>query len=269
MVCTKCTYSSHNTNLCDLQNNAWTPEFNVYPAGYAQNGESFRASTQGLQREIISKLREKSVSVTFFYPTGPVHLNPQEFASFGHAPRKNEPGDLCNTYTWFHYVSDTEFRFDMGIKAIQELILKIGGIDGICGFSTGGALASIISAALEGNRIVRDSCSASWVRKLRAANNWRPLKFSIVYSGFIPPDPKLEWCFSPKIRTPTLHVMGELDTMMDKQTSEQLVHVCDNSVVMVHPGGHFVPKFRPWTYVVARFIIEPRACSSYARRPKE
>lgn len=197
------------------------------------------------------------MSATFFYPTGPVHLNPREFASYEPPSTGDDVYHRHNTYTWFHYVSDTEFRFELGIESIQTLIQNIGGIDGICGFSTGGALASIIAAALETDRVVSDPSSTSWVYRLREANKGRQLRFSVIYSGFVPPDPKLGWCFSPKIRTPTLHVMGEFDTMMDKQTSEQLIDVCHDCKVMVHPGGHFVPKFRPWTNAVAHFITEP------------
>lgn len=217
----------------------------------------FQANSRAMESLLTDMLQKCHIFPTFFHPTGPVYINPRQFATYDQV--RDSSHDVTyqfNTFTWFDYRSDREFCFDAGLKAIQSFIQDIGGIDGICGFSTGGALASIVAAALEGHRLVPQQASSRWAHGLRYANFGRPLRFAIIYSGFLPADEGLQWCFSPKISTPVLHLRGQLDTMIDEEDNRKLVETCENFELVVHPGGHFIPKFRPWVSPVARFILK-------------
>ena len=88
------------------------------------------------------------------------------------------------------------------------------------------------------------------------------LKFAIFYSGFRAADPRCDPFFTPKISTPTMHVLGALDSVVEESRARALVACCSryeggNStgpVVMMHPGGHFLPSQRVWLDKVTGFV---------------
>ena len=96
----------------------------------------------------------------------------------------------------------------------------------------------------------------SWVQAVREANRGVPLKFAVVYSGFFAPPAELAWLYEPRISTPTLQFIGSLDTVVDEGRSRGLVDRCDDPVVVVHPGGHYVPVSKEWTMPLVGFIRE-------------
>lgn len=152
-----------------------------------------------------------------------------------------------------------------GMEAIAKCIRDEtgGSVDGVVGFSQGGAMAALLAAALEylgegGKR--REAPPAEggytwdWVSSLREANGDKPLKFSVIYSGFFAPPPELGWLYEPKIRTPTLQFIGSLDTVVEEGRSRGLVARCEDPVVVVHPGGHYVPVNREWAMPLVGFV---------------
>lgn len=140
------------------------------------------------------------------------------------------------------------------MAVIADSIREAGGIDGVCGFSQGGAMTAFVAAALEPSRTVLDGPKGDWARKLREANGGQPVKFAISYSGFYAGIPDLEWLYEPKLKTPTLHYIGSLDTVVDESRSQALVDRCEEPLVVVHPGGHHVPVSKEWVMPLAGFI---------------
>ena len=70
-----------------------------------------------------------------------------------------------------------------------------------------------------------------------------PLKFAVSYSGFASDIPEHRAFYVPKIKTPMLHVIGSLDTVVIEKRSLALVDACEEPRrVVYHPGGHFVPS---------------------------
>lgn len=151
---------------------------------------------------------------------------------------------------------------------MASTIREAGGVDGVVGFSQGGALAAMLASALEhvadgeGKEKYRQPPSSSsseedeeWLRDLREANGQRPLKFAVVYSGFFAPDAAgLGWLYEPKVRTPTLQFVGSLDTVVAEDRSRGLVARCEDPVVVVHPGGHYVPVSKEWVNPLVGFV---------------
>lgn len=140
-----------------------------------------------------------------------------------------------------------------------------GGIDGVVGFSQGGAVAAMLAAALEflpgdARRAAAagaggdSTATPGWPSSLREANGGRPLKFAVVYSGFFAPQAELAWLYEPKVRTPTLHFIGSLDTVVDEGRSRGLVARCEDPLVVVHPGGHYVPVSKEWVNPLVGFV---------------
>jgi hypothetical protein len=129
-------------------------------------------------------------------------------------------------------------------------------VDGVIGFSQGGCMAGMLASVLEDGRAGQDLPEehAGWVRAVREANGGRPLKFAVIYSGFYAVPGDLAWLYEPKIRTPTLHFLGSLDTVVDESRSQGLVGRCEAPMVLTHPGGHYVPVSKEWVMPLAGFI---------------
>lgn len=130
------------------------------------------------------------------------------------------------------------------------------------GFSQGGALAALVASALEANpaRLLpgeyRLSDEVDGTRRTMCQNGMvqLPLKFAIIYSGFLAIDRTCSVFFEPKIKTPTMHFLGQLDGVVDESRSRRLIEACVNSEVVVHVGGHFVPSQKVNMDALAAFI---------------
>lgn len=129
-----------------------------------------------------------------------------------------------------------------------------GVVDGVVGFSQGGCMAGMLAAAMEDNGRKPAAGQEGWVRAVREANKGVPLKFAVIYSGFYAPPGDLAWMYEPKIRTPTLHFLGGLDTVVEEKRSLGLVERCEEPIVLTHPGGHYVPVSKEWAMPLAGFI---------------
>jgi pimeloyl-ACP methyl ester carboxylesterase len=198
-----------------------------------------------------------SLLPVLIYPTGPNRLLASDLPGYepsdhAEAGEENQP----DTWAWFRKdeASGAYRLLDEGMATIAESIREVGGIDGVCGFSQGGAMTGLVTAALEPDREIPEGQDGDWARKLRDANGGRPAKFAISYSGFFAPVESLKWCYEPKIKTPTLHYLGSLDTVVEESRSQALIDRCQEPLVVTHPGGHYVPVSKEWVMPLAGFI---------------
>lgn len=219
--------------------------------GYAQSGPTFYAKTRAFQKSLLRKFLPPQ-SVSFSYPTGPHRLIPAEHSAFEHEKPEEEGAE---TYGWWNRTSDSPIIYTgipAGLERVAETIRAEGPFDGVIGFSQGGALAALVASALEANpaRLLpgeyRLSDEVDGTRRAVCQNGMvqPPLKFAIIYSGFLAIDSTCNVFFEPKINTPTMHFLGQLDSIVDEARSRRLVEACVNSEVVVHVGGHFVPSQR-------------------------
>ncbi|KAK7984639.1 hypothetical protein PG989_012041 [Apiospora arundinis] len=210
-------------------------------------------------------------TVSLVYPTGPHNLRPADIP--GYQPPEGgdaevDDGAPSDNWGWFRREDATgKYRgFGEGMHRIAETIREAGGVDGVLGFSQGGAQAALVAAALESERRSLPEALAgedSWASALRAANGGRALRFCIVYSGFVARDEELQWLNEGGMATPSLHFLGGLDTVVDETRSRGLVEACGpegqdggKAKVLVHPGGHYVPVSKEWTMPVVGFLRE-------------
>lgn len=226
--------------------------------GYAQSGPTFYAKTRAFQKSLLRAFQ----SVSFSYPTAPHRLIPAEHPSFGHEKPEGEGAD---TYGWWNRTSDIPVIYTgipAGLERIAETIRAEGPFDGVIGFSQGGALAALVASALEANpaRLLpseyRLSDEVDSIRRAVCSNGLAqpPLKFAIIYSGFLAIDSTCTVFFEPNIKTPSLHFLGQLDSVVDESRSRRLVEACLSPEVVVHVGGHFVPSQRVNMDALAAFI---------------
>ncbi|CAH0022854.1 unnamed protein product [Clonostachys rhizophaga] len=224
--------------------------------GYTQSGPLFRAKTRALEKILTKSLGPISILPVFFYPTAPNRLRPQDIPGYEPAPGSEGQEEQIDSWAWFRKNDATgEYRyFNEGMAAVAEAIKEAGGVDAVCGFSQGGAVTGIVAAALESGRAAPEGAEGEWARKLREANGGQPLKFAVSYSGFWAPVDKLQWCYEPKITTPTLHYLGSLDTVVEESRTQALIDRCESPLVVTHPGGHYVPVSKEWALPLAGFI---------------
>lgn len=236
-------------------------------SGYTQSGALFRAKTRALEKLLAKSLAPLKLRPTLLYPTAPNRLSPRDIP--GYEPSNAESPEDADMDAWAWFRKDERsgaYRLlPEGMEAIAKCIRDEAGgaVDGVVGFSQGGAMAALLAAALEylgGGGKRREAPPAEggytwdWVSSLRAANGDKPLKFSVIYSGFFAPPPQLGWLYEPKIRTPTLQFIGSLDTVVEEGRSRGLVARSEDPVVVVHPGGHYVPVNREWVMPLVGFV---------------
>lgn len=230
--------------------------------GYTQSGPLFRAKTRALEKLLAKTLDPKTTTLSLIYPTGPLRLRPSDIPGYvpsnGDASmttQQDDEDDQLDSWAWFRR-NPAEARIrglDEGMRGVAGAIAEAGGVDGVVGFSQGGAVAGLVAAALEHPHRTPPA-HASWAEALRSANGGKALRFAVIYSGFYLPVDEVTWCYEPKIHTPTLHYIGGLDTVVDEGRSRGLIERCEDPVVAVHPGGHYVPISREWVMPIAGFL---------------
>lgn len=240
--------------------------------GYTQSGPLFSSKTKALSKLLAKTLSPAPLNLhpTLVFPTAPHRLRPSDIP--GYVPGTGEDGEdedeeESDSWAWFRKDEATgAYRgFERGMEAIAAAVRAAGGVDGVCGFSQGGATAALVASALEhplrnppadgpSPSSAGETADWSWVESLRAANGNRPLRFCVVYSGFYAPLDALNWLYEPRIVTPTLHFVGSLDTVVEESRSQGLVDRCLDPQVVVHPGGHYVPVAKDWVMVLAGWL---------------
>ncbi|KDN72193.1 putative serine hydrolase [Colletotrichum sublineola] len=229
--------------------------------GYTQSGPLFRSKTRALEKLITKSLGPFNLVPSLVYPTGPTKLSPRDVPGFVPDEEGGEDQDIDSWAWWRKDEASGTYRFlAEGISAVADAVREAGdggGVDGVLGFSQGGAFAALLAAMLETPHRADDKIPEvlrAPIQALREANGGRPLKFAVVYSGFYAPPEELRWAYDPKIKTPTLHFLGSLDTVVEESRSQGLVDRCEDPMVVVHPGGHYVPISKEWAMPLIGFI---------------
>ncbi|KAI0003972.1 serine hydrolase FSH [Xylariaceae sp. FL0662B] len=240
--------------------------------GYTQTGAIFDNKTRALTKKLKKVL---PASVSLIFADGPLKLRPSEIPGYGgdDASDDDDPDDGDGAYrAWFRKDEATgELRgFEAGMDAVASAIRAAGpgGVDGVLGFSQGAAVAALVASALEVPHRAppADAPSPSslsspadwgWVARLRDANAGRPLRFFVSYSGFPLEAAGLRWLYEePRIATPSLQVLGSLDTVVEEGRCRGLVERSVDPTVVVHPGGHYVPVARDWMAALVNWLTK-------------
>lgn len=252
--------------------------------GYTQNPTLFSAKTAALRKTLTKVFsQQKGFDIKFSYPAGPLHIAPAEIPGYDpETTAEQAPQDEPEALGWWVMRGSqggigSESKGDIiydgvekSMAVIAECICSEGPFDGVIGFSQGAAAAAMVASMLEGSERLRafDTNSSSMggmplpeaILTGQGPNRrptQPPLKFAVCYSGFKARDSRRCAAFyEPKIQTPVLHVLGEVDVVVESARSQGLVDVCEGGPdrVVVHPGGHFVPSQKPMLDVVVGFI---------------
>ncbi|XP_047463013.1 esterase OVCA2 [Mugil cephalus] len=198
--------------------------------GYRQNGGSFREKTGALR-----KLLKKQVELV--YMSAP--LNVQQASKQDVPDKENDsvpgPGGDDDPRGW--WFSDTRalsfsaqqeceesLGLDESVAAVREAVKVQGPFDGILGFSQGAAFVAMLCSLQE--------------QKLEPEFSFR---FAVLVAGFRSACKQHQKFYSAPLQIPSLHVFGLEDRVIPDNMSRELLPSFQDSQVLIHPGGHFVP----------------------------
>ncbi|MCJ1474537.1 hypothetical protein MMC13_003195 [Lambiella insularis] len=233
--------------------------------GFTQSGPRFHDKTRALEKAIIKAFPSSSL----YYPTGPLPLRPADVP--GYVPGSQEGGtaDCTDSFAWWRRQNGDSPIYngmDRGLGRIAEAIQQEGPFDGVIGFSQGAAATAIVASLLEpGRKAAFEAAYQEGARKFQYPSSFingrgqpiqPPLKFAIVYSGFAAPFELYSAFYEPKIKTPVLHFLGSLDTLVDEKRGTVLIDSCEGGEerVVTHPGGHFLPSQKTWLDAAVGFV---------------
>ncbi len=243
--------------------------------GYTQSGQLFRAKTRALEKH----LQKAFPGSTLSYPTGPLRLKPSDVPGFD--PSTTSEHDDLEAYGWWRRSNTADppeyLGIEDGLLEVAKTLTTEGPFDGVAGFSQGAALAAIVSSMLEGQRRKdafqnsrpqsQSSLSIPFPSAFRDVQH-PPLKFCIMYSGFVAPGERYRAFYIPHISTPSCHFIGSLDSVVEESRCRALVDAFGGepkAQLVFHPGGHFLPSSKQFLDVLVNFIgnvIRPDAQKS-------
>lgn len=209
-------------------------------------------------RKALGKLGYETV-----YLTAPVEVNGDDLPFETSASTFSSDASSSSDFrSWWPYnISQADhYTIDRALETIKTSIINDGPYDGVIGFSQGAGLAGILCNCIQ--------------NIAPASANQGPFKFAILYSGFRAQPDELQHYYDTPIKTPTLHILGSLDTVVSEERSMKLYNACaeDSRTLLHHPGGHFVPNSKPLVKAVTDFIEATSAKSAQApaaEAPKE
>lgn len=185
--------------------------------GWRQNGYVFKSKTKKLQKQLQD-------IATLYYVTAP-----KEYEALG-----QDLEDLVNTYdvlpdftnqrVWWISVNDNkEYKYiDINLEYLREYFENYGPFDGIIGFAQGGTMASIM------------------------CNEGFDVQFIIPISSYYPRADRFINYKNIMNKTKSLHVYGKKDILVLPERSIELSKYFEDSKIIEHPNGHFVPDLWPY-----------------------
>ncbi|KAJ2158220.1 hypothetical protein GGF46_003932 [Coemansia sp. RSA 552] len=166
--------------------------------------------------------------------------------------------DIAKEFTnlaWWWARSDRTLEargIDRSLAFVKKVLTEQGPFDGVLGFSQGATMAAIVTALLEG-QCDQGALSLGDI-------DHPPFKFAVFAGAFKLDVPQFSHVYSQGIATPTMHMLGTYDTVVEPERSRALVNLCVAPEVFEFVGGHFLPHTpkcaRAMRAFLARFIPE-------------
>jgi dihydrofolate reductase len=231
--------------------------------GYTQNGSLFHAKTRAMEKH----LQKTFPGISLSYPTGPLQLKSRDVPGFDSST--SEDPDSLEAYGWWRR-SDTSnppeyVGLETGLETVARVLESEGPFDGVIGFSQGASLAAMVASLLEGDlrkqafekARSRSPLAIPYPSTFESLTH-PPLKFCAAYSGFRAPGERYRGLYEePHIQTPVCHFIGSLDSVVEEARTQALIDAAggaENTQVVIHPGGHFVPSGKQYLDAIAAFI---------------
>ncbi|KAJ1882845.1 hypothetical protein H4R99_003344 [Coemansia sp. RSA 1722] len=207
--------------------------------GFAESADVFKIRSRRI-RELVEDHAE------LVYLNGPIDIGSLRFAT------QDENLQPANDFTnlgwwwWKQTGKNTELR---GIGKTMDLLATVleeqGPFDGIMGFSQGASLAILLAQILH-----TKNEALQFPREV----NHPPIKFLVLAGAFEVEPKEYHGIYENKLDTPSLHMMGEYDTVIDIERSRKMAAVFKSPVCFEFRGGHFIPQTTECVKVVQEFL---------------
>eukprot|EP00026_Physarum_polycephalum_P001088 Phypoly_transcript_01089.p1 GENE.Phypoly_transcript_01089~~Phypoly_transcript_01089.p1 ORF type:complete len:1180 (+),score=247.08 Phypoly_transcript_01089:133-3672(+) len=221
------------------KDNGATDQPNKKPIARVLMLHSFRQNAQ-LMKKRTAKLRKAfaAVGIELVYVNAPIAYEAQGeekdtvLKTFGKLP----PTEHQRCF-WMSQDNNNVYEgVDVSIRYLSDLFTTQGPFLGVMAFSHGGAMAAIL-AALQPFESVKFS-------------------FAIFISAYPARARDYKDYFLPnKQKLPSLHILGHKDLLMDPERSRALANAFQDSILLEHNGGHFVPDTWP-SEAMAKFAAK-------------
>jgi predicted esterase len=211
--------------------------------GFSQSGSML----QQMMRRTLQECGSDSVRLTFVDAPLPTEQNAPHGRAWWRAAQ-------LDSGSWEYH------EVDKGLKVVNdadaaERATTGSGFDGLLGFSQGASLTSLLTALISERQ---RRCTDANAGEAPAALLLQDVRFAIFAGGFpfrAQNHPEFTSLLTPgALRLPSLHMIGEGDTIVKPGTSEQLVRCFDQCHVQIHPGKHVVPSDPESTAQMVAFL---------------
>ncbi|GAA5974143.1 hypothetical protein JCM11641_003461 [Rhodosporidiobolus odoratus] len=216
--------------------------------GYAQNARMFEGKLTDVRRALGERVELVFVDAPNILVRPTLSSQP---SSESDAPSTGEPR------SWWQWSSNQGFgdlkELDRVISYLRQVVETQGPFDGIFGFSMGAAAAALLTALLE-----RPAVHPIFAAPAQNAVAWPPppFRFAVLCNAYLPGERMCWDWFSPPTATPSLHVLGRGDVVVDNEWSSVLVSRFSDPQVAWHGGGHHIPRRKPaLTNLIRSFIL--------------
>lgn len=206
--------------------------------GYMQSDRIINAKTGALRKAL------KKLNITVASPCAPFPVYSEDYTE--DLALMKEASEQPEKFGWWKKAqSDPLSSYtipDETKKLLKDFVLEHGPFDGIAGFSQGGGLAGYLATDLPGI--------------LGVPQEHQP-KFLISFSGFrLEPTLLVEQYKKHPIAVPSLHVLGEMDYVVDESRALKLFDECQEKdrTLLRHSGGHVVPNSKVYVQQLCAWI---------------
>jgi hypothetical protein len=188
----------------------------------------------------------------FLYPNAPLCLSPVDFSE-----NSAVDSEISKAWAWWQTLDDVSEYHELPATMLflYKYIKKTGPVDGVIGFSQGGAMALMFASWCEARtRVERRQALADQHIPFTMEPPQDPLKFVLCFSGFRGTMKHYEGFYNPKIQTPTLYITAALDTLVSGPKSAEAISSCENVQTITHQGSHYVPCHPRYLSIMATFV---------------
>jgi hypothetical protein len=220
--------------------------------GFAQSGPFFQTKTRPLTNMLCKKISDyynvMAEDIELVVPTAPLQLRASDRCGTAEGQQFLYDSDA---WAWWQNL-DTTSRYvgiESSLAALKLLVQKHGPFTGVVGFSQGATLAVMFASWCESGSVpgrseaLRNmSYGNAPLSQLLSSPPQCRLDFALCFSGFRGTPSFYHGFYAPKIVTPTIHILGQLDNMVSNADSEDLINSCFEPKVLRHQGVHFVPR---------------------------
>lgn len=204
--------------------------------GYRQSAKSSREKTGAFRKGLKKYLDLVYITAPNRIPTPSSADDTTDDDQYGWWFSKKSEGEDGMFSFSAQETSNVDYGHEESVQLVNQVFQEQGPFDGIVAFSQGATFAAHLC-------YLRQQPES----KIR-------FSFAILCAGFKSKSTEHSKYYGEKITCPVLHVYGDTDKVIPKEMSIELQSIFDDSTVLNHAGGHYIPATAPDRKVYQAFL---------------